>query len=251
MRLLAGVPSVVYGLVGILALAPWINEHLISDARKQSVAYVVQLNGADLMIATLILAVMITADHGRDDRQRAGLGADVLAGGLGGARRQPLAHDLARVAAHRAPGDRGRRPCSRPRARWARRSCSRWSRAGAPFAANPLDGITFLFEPVQPLAATIVQEFGGQSIGPMSPHDLRDRRRAARLRGAAVVRRLGRQAAAQALRDRRVMASVAVGGAARTHRRSCAPAAREHRIVAADRPPLLRAVLGGRASACA
>ena len=42
-RLLAGVPSVVYGLIGILALAPWINEHLISNARKQSVAYVVQL----------------------------------------------------------------------------------------------------------------------------------------------------------------------------------------------------------------
>ena len=32
---------------------------------------------------------------------------------------------------------------------------------GAPFAANPLDGLTFFFEPVQPLAATIVQEFGG------------------------------------------------------------------------------------------
>ena len=31
-RLLAGVPSVVYGLIGILALAPWINEHLISNA---------------------------------------------------------------------------------------------------------------------------------------------------------------------------------------------------------------------------
>ena len=58
-RLLAGVPSVVYGLVGILALAPLINEHLISEARKQSVAYVVQLNGANLMIAIVILTVMI------------------------------------------------------------------------------------------------------------------------------------------------------------------------------------------------
>ncbi len=59
-RLLAGVPSVVYGLVGILALAPLINEHLISEARKKSVAYVVQLEGADLMLAIVILAVMIT-----------------------------------------------------------------------------------------------------------------------------------------------------------------------------------------------
>src|ERR1700726_4352075 len=58
-RLLAGVPSVVYGLIGILALAPWINEHLISNARKQSVAYVVQLNGAGVMTATLVLTIMI------------------------------------------------------------------------------------------------------------------------------------------------------------------------------------------------
>ena len=37
-----------------------------------------------------------------------------------------------------------------------------------PFAANPLDGITFLFEPVRPLAATIFQESGGLNIGPLS-----------------------------------------------------------------------------------
>ncbi len=43
-RLLAGVPSVVYGLIGILAIAPLDRtNHLISNARKQSVAYVVQL----------------------------------------------------------------------------------------------------------------------------------------------------------------------------------------------------------------
>ena len=29
-RLLAGVPSVVYGLVGILAIAPWVEHNLIS-----------------------------------------------------------------------------------------------------------------------------------------------------------------------------------------------------------------------------
>ena len=77
---------------------------------------------------------------------------------------------------------------------------------GRAFAANPLDGLTFLFEPVRPLAATIIQEFEGLTIGADAPHALRDRGRAARLGGAAVVRRLGRQAAAQALRDRRVMA---------------------------------------------
>ena len=50
-RLLAGVPSVIYGLIGILALAPWIDEHLISNARRQSVIYVVQLNGNNLTTA--------------------------------------------------------------------------------------------------------------------------------------------------------------------------------------------------------
>ncbi|MGH2853591.1 MAG: PstC family ABC transporter permease, partial [Solirubrobacteraceae bacterium] len=58
-RLLAGVPSVIYGLIGILLLAPWIDEHLIGNARRRSVEYVVQLSGADLMTATLILTVMI------------------------------------------------------------------------------------------------------------------------------------------------------------------------------------------------
>ncbi len=39
---------------------------------------------------------------------------------------------------------------------------------GRPFDANPLDGITFLFEPVRPLAATIIQNFAGQSSGPIA-----------------------------------------------------------------------------------
>jgi phosphate transport system permease protein len=58
-RLLAGVPSVIYGLIGILVLVPWVNENLISEGRKRSVEYVVQLNGAGLLVASLILMVMI------------------------------------------------------------------------------------------------------------------------------------------------------------------------------------------------
>ncbi len=59
-RLLAGVPSVIYGLIGVLAIAPWVEEHLISEQRKESVAYVVQLTGTNLAVAVLILTVMIT-----------------------------------------------------------------------------------------------------------------------------------------------------------------------------------------------
>src|SRR5262249_14642266 len=58
-RLLAGVPSVIYGLIGILAIAPWVNEHLLNNSRKHSVIYVVQLNGNNLTTGTLILTVMI------------------------------------------------------------------------------------------------------------------------------------------------------------------------------------------------
>jgi ABC-type phosphate transport system permease subunit len=44
-RLLAAVPSVIYGLIGILVLVPFVGNHVISAGRKESVAYVVQLDG--------------------------------------------------------------------------------------------------------------------------------------------------------------------------------------------------------------
>jgi len=59
-RLLAAVPSVIYGLIGILVLARYVNDHLISDARRRSVEYVVQLSGQSLLVATVILTVMVT-----------------------------------------------------------------------------------------------------------------------------------------------------------------------------------------------
>ncbi len=166
-RLLAGVPSVVYGLVGVLALAPLISEHLISEARRKSVSYVVHLEGDNLMLAILILAVMITpimislivsalaSVPASWKEGSAALGVNrwrtivrvslrtarpaiVAATVLATARALGEAIMLAMVA-----GSRG-------------------------FDANPLDGLTFLFEPVRPLAATIFQEAGGLTIGPTS-----------------------------------------------------------------------------------
>jgi phosphate transport system permease protein len=154
-RLLAGVPSVVYGLIGILAIRPFVNNDLISEARKNSVSHVVQLEGANLTTATLILTVMIlpimvaiTADA-LDAVPRAwqegslALGVNrwrtmwrvslrtvrpaiIAATILATARALGEAVMLAMVA-----GSRG-------------------------FAPNPLDGLTFFFEPVRPLAATIL-----------------------------------------------------------------------------------------------
>lgn len=58
-RLLASVPSVIYGLLGVLVLVPFIGNHLISQAAKSSVTPVIQLSGYSLMAAVLILTVMI------------------------------------------------------------------------------------------------------------------------------------------------------------------------------------------------
>ena len=166
-RLLAAVPSVVYGLVAILALAPWLERSFISNGRKQSVIYVVQLAGTNLTLAILVLAVMITpimvalisgalasvppawkegsaalgVNRWRTIMRvslRTARPAIVAATVLATARALGEAIMLAMVA-----GSRG-------------------------FAANPLDGLTFFFEPVRPLAATIFQEAEGLTIGPMS-----------------------------------------------------------------------------------
>ncbi len=163
-RLLAGVPSVVYGLVGILAIAPWINENLISNGRKHSVAYVVQLNGANLMTASLILTIMIMPIM-------IALSADALTSVPASWREGSTALGVNRWRTIWRVSLRTARPAI------AAATVLATARAlgeaimlamvsgGRPFAANPLDGLTFLFEPVQPLGATIVQEFGGQTTG--------------------------------------------------------------------------------------
>ena len=163
-RLLAGVPSVVYGLIGILAIAPWINEHLISNARKHSVAYVVQLNGADLMTATLILTVMILPIM-------VAISASALASVPASWREGSAALGVNRWRTIWRVSVRTARPAIAAAAVLATARALGEAimlamvAGGRPFAANPLDGITFLFEPVQPLASTIIQEFGGQTTG--------------------------------------------------------------------------------------
>jgi phosphate transport system permease protein len=59
-RLLASVPSVIYGLIGILVLVPLVGNHLITIPEKTSLQSTVELTGASVGVAALILAVMIT-----------------------------------------------------------------------------------------------------------------------------------------------------------------------------------------------
>ncbi|HWX88259.1 MAG TPA: ABC transporter permease subunit [Solirubrobacteraceae bacterium] len=59
-RLLASVPSVIYGLIGILVLVPLVGNHLITIPEKTALQSTVELTGASVGVASLILAVMIT-----------------------------------------------------------------------------------------------------------------------------------------------------------------------------------------------
>jgi phosphate transport system permease protein len=165
-NLLAGVPSVVYGLIGILAIAPWVEHNLISTERKRSVEYVVQLTGANLSVAILILTLMIVpimvaivvgaleAVPKSWTEGSAALGVNrwrtmwrvslrtvrpaiVAAGVLAAARALGESIMLSMVS-----GSRG-------------------------FAPNPLDGPTMLFEPVRPLAATIIDYIDSLSVVPL------------------------------------------------------------------------------------
>jgi phosphate transport system permease protein len=58
-RLLASVPSVIYGLIGVLVLVPFIGNHLITQNERASVTPVIQLSGSSLLAAVVILTVMI------------------------------------------------------------------------------------------------------------------------------------------------------------------------------------------------
>ncbi|HEX3692407.1 MAG TPA: phosphate ABC transporter permease subunit PstC [Solirubrobacteraceae bacterium] len=166
-RLLAGVPSIIYGLIGILALAPWIEHDFISNSRKQSVIYVVQLNGNNLSTGAVILAVMIlpimvaitmnalAAVPGSWKEGSAALGVNrwrtIWRVSLRTARPAIVAGLI--LATARALGEAVMLDLV----------------AGSrDFNANPLDGLTFLYEPVRPLAATIFQEAGGLNIGALS-----------------------------------------------------------------------------------
>ncbi len=162
-RLLAGVPSVIYGLIGILAIAPWVNEHLLDNSRKQSVIYVVQLNGNNLTTGTLILTVMILPIM-------VAITANALETVPASWREGSAALGVNRWRTIRRVSLRAVWPAV------AAGTVLATARAlgeavmlamvtgGSAFLANPLDGLTFLFEPVRPLAAQIFIESEGLSI---------------------------------------------------------------------------------------
>ena len=119
-RLLASVPSVIYGLLGVLVIVPFIGNHVITETQKASVAGMISLSGYSLLAAILILTVMIAPimisifSDGLRSVRPAGSRARWRSASTAGAR-----SGRSRCA------PRGPRsspaPCSRPRGRSARR----------------------------------------------------------------------------------------------------------------------------------
>ena len=164
-RLLAAVPSVIYGLIGILVLVPFVGNHLISLDRKQSVLYVVQLSGASLLVGVLILTVMIVpimvaimADALRAVPRGWTEGAAAL-----GVNRWRVMWTISVRAAR--PAIIAATVLATARALGEAIMLSMVSGSQG-FAPNPLDGLTFFLEPTRPLAATIVDNAEGLSVKP-------------------------------------------------------------------------------------
>ncbi len=156
-RLLAAVPSVVYGLIGILVLAPFVGNHLISQGRQQSVQFVIQLSGTSLLVAVVILTVMITP-----------IMVAITVDGLYAIPRAwkegAVALGVNRWRAMWTVTVRAARPAiiagavlATTRAVGEAIMISMVSGSKG-FAPNPADGLTFIFEPLRTLAATIVED---------------------------------------------------------------------------------------------
>jgi phosphate ABC transporter permease protein PstC len=164
-RLLAAVPSVVYGLIGILVLVPFVGNHVISGAEKDSVRYVVQLDGSSVLVGVLVLTVMITPIM-------VAITSDALRSVPRNWTEGAAALGVNRWRALRTVGLRAARPAivaaavlATARALGEAIMLSMVS-GSVGFAPNPLDGPTFIFEPARTLAATIVDNAEGLSVKP-------------------------------------------------------------------------------------
>jgi phosphate transport system permease protein len=159
-RLLASVPSVVYGLIGILVLVPFVGNHIISAAEKTSVQNTVLLTGASLGVATVILTVMITPIM-------IALICEALVSVPNAWREGAIALGVNPVRAILAVTLRAARPAivaaavlATARALGEAIMISMVS-GSRNFAPRLSDGVTFLFEPVRTLASAVVDYHEG------------------------------------------------------------------------------------------
>jgi ABC-type phosphate transport system permease subunit len=154
-RLLASVPSVIYGLIGILVLVPFVGAHLVTSAERTSLQNTVQLTGAGLVVAVVLLTVMITPIM-------VALTCDALGAVPAAWREGAAALGVNRLRAIRAVTLRAIRPAivaatvlATARALGEAIVISMVS-GSVFFAPRPSDGAAFLLEPFRSFASTIV-----------------------------------------------------------------------------------------------
>jgi phosphate transport system permease protein len=166
-RFLASVPSVIYGLLGVLVLVPLIGNHLVSEEQKASVAGVISLTGYSLLAAVLVLTLMV-----------APLMVSIFSDGLRAVKPGWLEGSLAlgvnRWRTTWKIGVRAARPAivagtvlAVARAIGEAVMLAMISGSVA-FAPNPADGLIFIFEPSRPLAPTIVKNIDQLSSPPFN-----------------------------------------------------------------------------------
>jgi phosphate transport system permease protein len=166
-RLLAAVPSVIYGLIGILVIVPFIGQHIISASWKNSVAGVIALGGSSWGVGVFILTIMITP-----------IMIAIVVDALRAVPRDwndgAVALGINRFRALWTVGVRAARPAivaaavlATARALGEAIMLSMVT-GSVSFAPNPLDGLIFPFEPAQPIAATIVTNSEGLSVTPFA-----------------------------------------------------------------------------------
>ncbi len=161
-RLLASVPSVIYGLIGILVLVPFVGNHLIGLHEKESMQGVVQLTGAGLGVTAVILTVMITPIM-------IALICEALASVPPSWREGAVALGLNPLRAVRAVTLKAIRPAIVAAAVLATARALgeavmiQMVSGGKTFSPRPGDGLTFFYEPLRTLASAIVDYRDGVS----------------------------------------------------------------------------------------
>jgi ABC-type phosphate transport system permease subunit len=164
-RFLASVPSVIYGLLGVLVLVPFIGNHLVTEHQKASVAGVISLTGYSLMAAVIILTIMI-----------APLMVSIFSDGLRSVKpgwvEGSLALGVNRWRTTWKIVVRAARPAIVAGtvlavARAIGESVMLAMISGSTgFSPNPADGLIFIYEPSRPLAPTIVKNVDSLSSPP-------------------------------------------------------------------------------------
>jgi ABC-type phosphate transport system permease subunit len=164
-RLLAAVPSVIYGLIGILVIVPFFGNHVITQEQKESVQFVIQLDGSSILVGVLVLTVMITPIM-------VAITVDALRSVPRNWTEGAAALGVNRWRALRTVGLRAARPAivaaailATARALGEAIMLSMVTGSVA-FAPNPLDGVTFFLEPAKTLASEIVDGAEGLSVKP-------------------------------------------------------------------------------------